>query len=386
MKLLRPLLLLTLLSSQFVLAQGFKAGVTSLTFHPKVERNWRGSANQELNCALWYPTDAQAQEKEQEFGPAGLPPLFHAGMAARNVALARSSGRLPLIVMSHGLGGAADQFGWIAPELARHGYMVLAVNHPGNNAMEPYTAEGFLLWWERATDVSEVLDGLLADRTFGPHVDSTRIGALGYSMGGETVLALAGARIDQQAFIDFCLAHPQEQTCRIPTNVTTGSAQELIAAVRASSAESLARSGDSYRDARIRAVFAISPAVGQAFHRSSFDYVNVPITMVTGSGDTLAPPEMNAEQFGAWMPQAKVAVLKNAGHYVFLDTCTSEGLSAAPQYCIDDPAVNRESVHAKTTSMAISFFDHTLSANVQSVENRNSDRRGRTPASSLHAQ
>jgi len=368
-----------------VFPMGFHAGVTTLRFHPVAQRNWRGAQTEALDCVLWYPADAQAREVGQQFGVAGLPPLFQAGRAAPGAALARSAGKLPLVVMSHGLGGAADQFGWIGPELARHGYLVLAVNHPGNNALEPPTPEGYLLWWERATDVSEVIDGILADSTYGSHVDGTRIGALGYSIGGETVLALAGARIDQQAFIDFCLAHPQEQTCRVPSTMNVSTPQDLLAAVRASSAESLARSGESYRDARIRAVFAISPAVGQAFHRSSFDYVAVPVTMVAGSVDTLAPPEQNAEQFAAWMPQAKVAVLKGVGHYAFLDSCTTEGAGALPQFCADG-GVDRERVHSKTTAMALSFFDHALSVPDVPASAATASSRGRhVPVSSLHA-
>ncbi len=77
-------------------------------------------------------------------------------------------------------------------------------NHPGNNAVEPMTRDGFMLWWERATDASEVLDGVLADPMLGPHVDRDRIGAVGFSLGGYTVLELAGARTNLPAFEHFC--------------------------------------------------------------------------------------------------------------------------------------------------------------------------------------
>ncbi len=343
-------------------AESFHAGLTEITFHPTAHRNWRGAQTEALHCLLWYPAVASAPETAQSFTPAGMPPIFRAGKAARNAAAATSPGKLPLIVMSHGLGGSADQFGWLAPELARHGYLVVAVNHPGNNALEPYTPEGFLLWWERATDISEVLDGMLADPRFGARIDQARIGALGYSIGGETVLALAGARIDQPAFVQFCLAHPEQPTCHPPSLAGALSPQELLSAVQLSSAESLARSGESYRDARIRAVFALAPAAGQAFHASSFSAVDVPITMVAGAADTVAPPEVNAEQFGAWMPQAKVAVMKGVGHYTFLDSCTAEGTQFVPQLCAEPAGADREAVHRKTVAMAASFFDKNLPA------------------------
>ncbi len=342
-------------------AQPFHAGLADLTIRPTEARNWRGSQHTSLHCLLWYPADATAPEVEQSFTITGLPPLFLAGMSTRGAALAKSAAKFPLVVMSHGLGGTADQFGWLAPDLARRGYIVLAVDHPGNNALEPYTPEGFLLWWERALDVSDALDGLLADKVFGSHVDANRIGALGYSLGGETVLALAGARIDQSAFLNFCLANPSEQTCRVPTmGAVPGDAAAMLTAVRNSSASSLARSGDSFRDARIRSVFAIAPAPGQAFNKSSFDFLTIPLTMVAGSADTLAPPATNAEQFAAWVPTAKVAIISGASHYTFLDTCTPQGEQFLPQYCMDGPGLARDEVHRKTAGMVLSFFDRTL--------------------------
>jgi predicted dienelactone hydrolase len=57
--------------------------------------------------------------------------------------------------------------------------------------MEPYTVQGFTLWWERAKDLSTVLDDVLADPDFGPHIDRRRIGAAGFSLGGYTVIEFA---------------------------------------------------------------------------------------------------------------------------------------------------------------------------------------------------
>lgn len=37
----------------------------------------------------------------------------------------------------------------------------------GNKFAEPYTVQGFTLWWLRAKDISVALDDLLADDEFG---------------------------------------------------------------------------------------------------------------------------------------------------------------------------------------------------------------------------
>ena len=59
--------------------------------------------------------------------------------------------------------------------------------------------QGFTLGWERAVDLSKVLDGMLADPEFGPRIDPHRVGAAGFSYGGYTVLELAGGIGDLRA-------------------------------------------------------------------------------------------------------------------------------------------------------------------------------------------
>ena len=75
---------------------------------------------------------------------------------------------------------------WLGRALASKGYIAAAVNHPGNNALEEYTAEGFLIWWERARDLTSVIDMLVGDSQFGRLIDRSRIGAAGFSLGGYT--------------------------------------------------------------------------------------------------------------------------------------------------------------------------------------------------------
>src|SRR5260370_418729 len=82
-----------------------------------------------------------------------------------------------IIALSHGTGGSAMQMAWLGTYLAARGYIVVAVNHPGNNAVTGYTTEGFIEGWERAKDISTVISDLLADQRFGSKIDPDRIGA-----------------------------------------------------------------------------------------------------------------------------------------------------------------------------------------------------------------
>ena len=97
-------------------------------------------------------------------GPPGNP-LFDGGRAAVDAALATTPTRFPPVVLSHGTGGTGGNLAWLGTALARAGYVAAAVNHPGNKRIDGYTVAGFTLWWERARDLSAVIDGVLADPT-----------------------------------------------------------------------------------------------------------------------------------------------------------------------------------------------------------------------------
>jgi predicted dienelactone hydrolase len=340
----------------------YEVGASSRVFKPAHVRNWRGAKTEALVATIWYPVNADGKmyEEPQVIGPPDGP-LFLAGGAAVDAPIASSPAKFPVVMLSHGTGGSAMQLAWLGTVLARHGYIAVGINHPGNNALEPYTAEGFVLWWERATDISDALDGLMSDATFGPHVDEARIGAAGFSIGGYTVLELAGARTDQERFLKACETDPTLHKCVVPEMKSMGDPEQMLAKVRASSAESMARGGASYRDPRVKAVFAIAPAVGQAFDPDGFRDVTIPVAMVVGAADPIAPVATNAGRFLALMPNAHLAVLPDGvAHYTFLDTCTDVGKAKLGVYCGDAAGVDREKVHATVSGMAVKFFDKNL--------------------------
>ncbi|MGF6746936.1 putative dienelactone hydrolase [Paraburkholderia sp. MM5482-R1] len=241
---------------------GWHVGETSRVFHPAVARNWRGAQTQALITRIWYPADAAQPETPHDIGAPGHP-MFVGHAAADDAPLSAAQPKYPLLLLSHGTGGSADSLDWLAASLAAQGYIVAGVNHPGNNALEPRTRDGFILWWERATDLSEVLDGVLADPRFGPRVDTTRIGALGFSLGGYTVLEVAGARTDRAALERFCTSPEADAICSPPEAANLahapGTPALTVEGLSAETNASRARSGDSYRDPRVKAAFAIAP-------------------------------------------------------------------------------------------------------------------------------
>lgn len=81
---------------------------------------------------------------------------------------------------------------WLVEPLVAAGFRVIAVDHHGNNYVGGYEPEGFLFVWERPRDLTFVLDVLADEQPHGP------VGAAGFSVGGYTLAALAGARLDPQ--------------------------------------------------------------------------------------------------------------------------------------------------------------------------------------------
>ena len=319
---------------------------------------WSHDGPRPLRTSLWYPAAANAAV-ESILEP-DLP--FLVDSVAPNATLAASPGRYPLVLVSHGTGGSALQMMWLGTHLARHGYLVAAVNHHGNSgAVPPLDPRGFLLYWERAQDVSAVLDRLLADPTVGPRIDTTRIGAAGFSLGGYTVLSVAGARFNQQVYDAFCASDERDFTCGPQPEFPQAPA--LFEALRQSDSgtrASLSRGGDSYRDPRVRAVFAIAPALGAGFTGPDLRDVTVPVSIVVGAGDSITPPRTNAVRYANQIPGATLTILEGAvGHYTFLLPCSDRGRAVVP-VCRDGDGVDRAAVHDSVRALALRFFDRTL--------------------------
>jgi predicted dienelactone hydrolase len=338
----------------------FKVGTVNRSFTPKEPYNWRGAQTHALLTTVWYPAASSAVEKPVQIP--GMSQVFVTGSAAQDAGLAPSPTKFPLIVLSHGTGGSAMQVAWLGPELAAHGYIAAAVNHPGNNATEAYTALGFSTWWERARDLSVVIDNLLADATFGSRVDASRIAAAGFSLGGYTMIEIAGGITEPAAFLEFCASPRADGICKSPPEFPTLLEDfDKLSKTDADFQAALRHASDSYRDPRVRAVFAIAPALGPAFRSASLEKISIPVAIVAGEGDASVPIGSSAKYFAANIPGAKLTIFPgDVGHYVFLDSCTDAGQKTLTLLCTDGRGVDRDAIHAKTAALAVEFFAAAL--------------------------
>ncbi|MBS1796593.1 MAG: prolyl oligopeptidase family serine peptidase [Acidobacteria bacterium] len=356
------LLFLILLLAAGVFGQAVsKVGMMSRAFVDEQRKNWSGTAARPLATTIWYPTDAAENEENVVIGnPAD--PVFICGPAVKNADISSKHKRYPLVVVSHGTGGSGLMMMWLGRYLAARGYIVAAVNHHGNTgAEEKYLAQGFVLWWERAQDLRVVIDRLLADPKIGPRIDAKKIGAAGFSLGGATVTAVAGGIFDLDAFDKFCASPEADATCGAQPEFPNALKDfEELRKKDAIVIDSLKRMNDSYRDPRVKAVFAIAPALGTAFTPESLKAIKIPFRLVVGEDDQTAPAKTNAQKLAAALKKSELTILPGkVAHYTFLADCTPLGQKVLP-ICRDDRSVDRETVHQTVGQLAFDFFGKNL--------------------------
>lgn len=312
--------------------------------------DWDGRVGRPLVTRVWYSARAGSKESEWAAG------VFRFGRSAQDAPFADDT-RRPLVVLSHGTGGSAAQLAWLAEALATAGFMVAGVDHHGNTATEAtYRLGGFVLPGERARDLSVLVDRLLGDTLLGAHIDSRRIGAAGFSLGGYSVLALAGAHLPPDTWQRRCTAEPDVPWCTLPPEAPftlrdIDSLRRTDAAFQA--AES--RGSESTRDPRITAVFAMAPALLPLTDTVSLRDIHVPVHVMLGDDDTQVPLDRTSSVITAQLRGAQMSRLPGVSHYAFLAECTWRGRMLVRALCASD-GIGRGKVHADAASEALRFF------------------------------
>jgi len=120
----------------------------------------------------------------------------------------RTGAKLPLILFSHGLHGCNTQSTFLMAAFAEAGYLVIAPNHndaicggglktfPSARPEESLTHPGSWsdkTYRDRRDDISKLVDALRRDSKWSNQIDWSRVALAGHSLGGYTVLGLAGA-------------------------------------------------------------------------------------------------------------------------------------------------------------------------------------------------
>lgn len=315
--------------------------------------NWSNDGPRPLSWGLWYPCQASDTQGQLPYTPLFDPGLVDFGAEPK-------AGSYPLVLLSHGTGGTADSFGWLARRLVAQGYMVLAVNHHGNTGVERPTPEGNVCVWERMADLSALLTVFETKQPFASLIDFDRVFAVGFSAGGYTALGLAGAISSLEVFKDW-----QDSIADTPILKAAGTRAYMAAASRipklletsAALKASWARHNQDYRDPRIKAVASIAPAPPiRAFTAESVAAITIPTLILVAGKDHEAPAEYSEWLMGCNPDFTLASLGDEVGHYSFLDLPNGKPTERAAHLFEDHPSVDRRQIHDESARLIADHF------------------------------
>lgn len=235
---------------------------------------------------LFYPT--HADERLEELGPFAI-------SVARDAAIL--DGRAPLVVISHGSGGAPATHRELARYLASHGYVVAVPEHPGNHRGDNSLADTAELLARRPRDVLAVADWCQHALDL-----EHRFAIIGHSMGAYTGLAAA-------------------------------------------------------HDPRVAALVLLAPAT--PWLRGALAHVRVPILMRAGDADAIAPAGYMCQIVLDGVPDPSIVdyeLVAGANHYSFLSPWPEHLRSPAILPSMDPAGFDRRAFHDRLHAETVTFL------------------------------
>ena len=332
---LKILLILVILPG-WTLAQDYNIGERTFMYVD-------GTRNRHVKAECWYPTfDVDSLHQRTTELPFQLAPTI------RNADIVDQT--LPLIVISHGTGGNRFSLAWLAIELARNGYMVIAPDHYGNT-YDNKIPEFFVRYWERPMDISFLLSSVLAEESISASIDTSRMGMMGFSFGGYTTLALAGVNVNCDLIKENAQTKEGKKEFRVPE---LGDLCQLIEEINCNTIPA------TFKDERLKCFVAMAPALGLGLPDKPIK-CKEPVLIIGANNDKIAPLETNALKYHQQIPESEFLLLEGKiGHYVFLNEGNDELQKHAKRYYTDDKSVNRQLIHDRLTSDILKFLKANL--------------------------
>ena len=292
------------------------------------------SSERPLNTHIWYPS--------QEYSP--LKNIAeNAAFLGTRVALKGEPmvGKFPLVVISHGYRGNWRNQNWLATKLAQSGYIVAALDHPGTTSFN-HTSELAAQWWERPKDLSRLLDWLFSTSDKAHLIDQSNVTAIGHSLGGWTVMALAGGQFDRQQLKQECINKPNPRVCGLMPELGLDTPQ-------------VGESTGSLKDERVKRVVSLDLGLARSFSRDSLQKLTTPTLILAAGVDIGNLPQADESGFLAQFistAKSKYKVYPDATHFSFMQLCKlgaialiEEEEQGAGIICKDGGQRSRESLH-----------------------------------------
>ena len=289
-----------------------------------------------LAGAIWYP--CAGEPKDVPLGSLA-PPDDHLRLTGVKDCPVTGT-KLPMVIFSHGRGGWFGANNDTAEALADAGFVVAAINHPGDNGNDSSKSEALSIWASRPADIVRLVDFMLEHWKDRAAVDPARIGFFGFSKGGYTGLVLAGATLDFQRTASNCT-----ENTRFCEQIHSGDVPRNLP-----------------RDGRIKAAVLADPAPSVAFTKNTLATIRIPLQVwrsELGARDRGVDATGVARVTNSLPGQPEVHIVP-AGHFAFLPPC-SPGLAAnLPRFCADAPGFDRSAFHREFDASIVRFFQEQL--------------------------
>jgi predicted dienelactone hydrolase len=282
----------------------------------------RDSQDKPLDIGIWYPTASQLRLRIIGFSPQ---------MLATDGTVAQS--KLPLVLISHGAGGMFGAHADTALALASAGFVVAAVTHTDDDAMD-YRYVGMprsLI--DRPREIHLMLEYMLNDWPAHRQIDATRVGIFGFSNGGLTALISIGG-VPDSAQIASHWKDPPAPAQVVPETVWV-------------------------HDPAIKAAVLVAPAFSRVFEPSGLSRVTAAVQLWSGTLDPIVPYETGAAVVRRLLPEPpEYHAVTGAGHLTFLAPCPS--IMRLLPFCRDVGGFDRAAFHRNFNRSVIAFFQQHM--------------------------
>jgi predicted dienelactone hydrolase len=366
--------LLALLSSSLMFAQAQRPDAEGYSLRGQYPVGVRQFSIEDpdrpLDVVVWYPASNPEDLEQKANYQVGIYSIE--GQALQDADPFLDDGPYPLIVFSHGSGGTRYQSLYYTEHLASYGFVVMAMDHPGNTILdmlggdeaqlEQNIVANFAL---RPLDMLRTIayaDTLTAEGPLAGLIDTESLGVTGHSFGGYTALSVAGGQVDFRRN-ENCAPDDERTFCNLEALRADLAALRGLDSVPEGQFPPTA-------DPRVDAVLLLAPATGPLFTAESLGQISTPTMFLVGTNDLSTPHEPNvittAENLNA-QPEI-IGLFQSGGHYIFLESCPQIAISLGLYDSCSDDVWDMERAHDLTNYLATAFFLSQLKGDAAAAE------------------
>ena len=334
---------------------------------------WDPQSSFRMDIAAWYPSPRSPQTVNLDGW------LIRVSKDAPP-----SSGKYPVILISHDSAEMRLSSHDLAGTLARNGFVVIAPTHPGDNNRDTSNLLSTENFAARPRHLLKAFTNAIAHPVIGPLMDHTRIGLLGVGAGTATALQLAGISPDLSRLAAHC---PQDDIAYMP--LCSNWAKSFHSSMERAFVEAKTLHGENYfipafptkdkelplpsekepvaeeeqpaphnpqetappvtladttapapplahTDASVLAVGLLSPGLIALFPDESLQNLTMPVGILASENDVFYPPRHNVDKLLELLPQRPaLRIVQKANHADLRPPCPPVHQETFPALCGD---------------------------------------------------